>query len=449
MAVTTPRFPRTYAELKEKVPNIGIVIVAILSWYFFSLSISLYNKWMFGPHLNFKFPILVTACHQLTLFWLSCITLIIWPRFRLNYTDSKETTPVQPMSYLMNPKTYFLRIVPCALASAGDIGLGNSSLKFITISLYTMLKSSAVLIFTLFWGVLLRLEKFTSKLLAITLVMTVGVTMLVYGQGANHEAASPISEEESVIQQRLIKRAVQLVGSNLGKLSDAVGSSGTTGTSTGSTTDALVTYVASSAVVLGSMLVFLASCMSGLRWALTQIALRGNKYTKNPILTIFYLSPAMAITLIFVGSYIEGFENFASSNIWIEKGVAGTMFLLLIPGLFAFLMTLSQFIILQNAPLLTLSIAGIFRELITIFLGWLVFGDQLNWINGLGILVTLGDLIWYNFYRWEQANSNQPSSSSSSSSNNSTQSSETLSSSPSSEEGDVETVLLTNMQKSA
>ncbi|GME93595.1 unnamed protein product [[Candida] boidinii] len=352
------------------------------------------------------------------------------------------------MSYLMNPKTYFLRIVPCALASAGDIGLGNSSLKFITISLYTMLKSSAVLIFTLFWGVLLRLEKFTSKLLAITLVMTVGVTMLVYGQGANHEAASPISEEESVIQQRLIKRAVQLVGSNLGKLSDAVGSSGTTGTSTGSTTDALVTYVASSAVVLGSMLVFLASCMSGLRWALTQIALRGNKYTKNPILTIFYLSPAMAITLIFVGSYIEGFENFASSNIWIEKGVAGTMFLLLIPGLFAFLMTLSQFIILQNAPLLTLSIAGIFRELITIFLGWLVFGDQLNWINGLGILVTLGDLIWYNFYRWEQANSNQPSSSSSSS-NNSTQSSETLSSSPSSEEGDVETVLLTNMQKSA
>lgn len=35
MAVTTPRFPRTYAELKEKVPNIGIVIVAILSWYFF------------------------------------------------------------------------------------------------------------------------------------------------------------------------------------------------------------------------------------------------------------------------------------------------------------------------------------------------------------------------------------------------------------------------------
>ncbi|GMF61408.1 unnamed protein product [[Candida] boidinii] len=119
------------------------------------------------------------------------------------------------------------------------------------------------------------------------------------------------------------------------------------------------------------------------------------------------------------------------------------MFLLLVPGLFAFLMTLSQFIILQNAPLLTLSIAGIFRELITIFLGWLVFGDQLNWINGLGILVTLGDLIWYNFYRWEQANSNQPPVTSSN------PSTENLSSSASSEEGDVETVLLTNMQKSA
>ncbi|GMF00800.1 unnamed protein product [[Candida] boidinii] len=35
-------------------------------------------------------------------------------------------------------------------------------------------------------------------------------------------------------------------------------------------------------------------------------------------------------------------------------------------------------------------------------MGWLVFGDKLSFINIIGLTITLGDIIWYNFYRFEQ-----------------------------------------------
>ncbi|KAG7893394.1 hypothetical protein KL908_003127 [Ogataea polymorpha] len=369
------------------------------------------------PTLNFKFPVIITACHQFVLFWLSCLTLTFWPKFRLNYVDpSKGISSSENLSYFINPKVYITKILPCALASAGDIGLGNSSLKYITISLYTMLKSSAVLIFTLFWGFLLRLEKVTLKLCLITFIMTGSVMMMVYGQGepSNETSPSAVEEEAGEMKLRFVRHLMKRAASvYLGvrddeQQSDAlvsgstlVSSSSVTG-ATSKASAALDTLTASS-IIIGCFLVLLASCMSGLRWALTQIVLRGNRYTKNPILTIFYLSPAMCVSLIIMGSQVEGIGNFLGSQVWETYGILGTCLLLLFPGFLAFCMTLSQFIILQYAPLLTLSIAGIVRELITIFLGWLIFGDHLNAINMLGILITLGDIAWYNLYRLEQS----------------------------------------------
>ncbi|GMG39679.1 unnamed protein product [[Candida] boidinii] len=123
---------------------------------------------MFGPHLNFQFPIIITSVHQFILFTLSITCLIIWPKFRLNYDyynkaeynefkndddddddgnndsviqddddDEDSNNPrrnenietQQPeyvkMSYLLSPKEYMTKILPCSLASAGDIGLEN------------------------------------------------------------------------------------------------------------------------------------------------------------------------------------------------------------------------------------------------------------------------------------------------------------------------------------
>ncbi|KXI83701.1 UNVERIFIED_CONTAM: hypothetical protein ACS92_05525 [Bacillus cereus] len=103
-----------------------------------------------------------------------------------------------------------------------------------------------------------------------------------------------------------------------------------------------------------------------------------------------------------MGSLVEGLRSFARSPIWEEKGFGLTCLLILIPGLLAFFMTLSEFVLLQYATLLTLSIAGIFKELLTIFTSWLLFGDKLTFVNLVGLAITRADIVWYNFYRFDE-----------------------------------------------
>ena len=45
----------------------------------------------------------------------------------------------------MDFNIYLRQIFPCSIASAGDIGLSNVSISMITLSLYTMLKTSSLM----------------------------------------------------------------------------------------------------------------------------------------------------------------------------------------------------------------------------------------------------------------------------------------------------------------
>ncbi|GME97613.1 unnamed protein product [Ambrosiozyma monospora] len=92
-----------FAELRQRYPHMAVTILSILSWYCFSVSISLYNRWMFSnKNLNFSFPILITSFHQTILFCLSLGTLICIPRFRLNSNDIQPSGGYKPMEPLEN-----------------------------------------------------------------------------------------------------------------------------------------------------------------------------------------------------------------------------------------------------------------------------------------------------------------------------------------------------------
>lgn len=132
------------------------IIICIAGWYAFSLSISLYNKWMFDKsQLNLPFPILITSFHQLLLSCLSFIVITLKPSLRPQQQSNRNTQSI---------KFYLTHIIPCSLASAGDIGFGNVSFRYITLTTYTMVKSSSIA-FVLLFGVLAKLEKFTYNLL--------------------------------------------------------------------------------------------------------------------------------------------------------------------------------------------------------------------------------------------------------------------------------------------
>merc|ERR1712093_47220 len=120
---------------------------------------------MFSPeHYGFGFPLFVTSCHMLVQFILCSLVLTIFPSLR--------------PAHRPNPRDYTTKAVPCGLATGLDIGLSNLSLKTITLSFYTMCKSST-LGFVLLFAFLFKLERPTWPLVGIIAVITAGVIMMV------------------------------------------------------------------------------------------------------------------------------------------------------------------------------------------------------------------------------------------------------------------------------
>lgn len=151
----------------------------------------------------------------------------------------------------------------------------------------------------------------------------------------------------------------------------------------------------------GFILVISAAFFSGFRWGLTQILLLRNPATSNPFSSIFYLSPVMFVTLLSLAIPVEGFGPLreglrALSDEW---GVVTTPLFLLFPGCIAFLMTACEFALLQRTSVVTLSIAGIFKEVVTISAASLVFQDKLTSINVVGLLTTMAAIMAYNYIK--------------------------------------------------
>lgn len=233
---------------------------------------------------------------------------------------------------------YITRLVPCGTATSLDVGLGNMSLKFISLTFLTMCKSSA-LAFVLLFAFLFKLETPSIKLIIIITTMTVGVIMMVAGEAAFN--------------------------------------------------------------ALGFTLVIASAFFSGFRWGLTQILLLRHPATSNPFSTLFFLTPIMFVSLIIIAIPVEGPSATAHgvSILVADKGLLQAILLLIFPGILAFCMIASEFALLQRSSVVTLSICGIFKEVITISAAGIVFHDPLTPINISGLVVTIGSIASYNYIK--------------------------------------------------
>ena len=153
--------------------------------------------------------------------------------------------------------------------------------------------------------------------------------------------------------------------------------------------------------LLGFILVLLSAFFSGFRWALTQILLLRNPATANPFSSIFYLAPVMFVSLIVLAFPIEtpaalvtGLQKLAAS-----EGAARGAGLLLFPGVLAFCMTSAEFALLRRTSVVTLSICGIFKEIVTISASQLTYHDPLTPVNLSGLAVTIASIAAYNYIK--------------------------------------------------
>ncbi|XP_063658532.1 solute carrier family 35 member C2 isoform X5 [Pan troglodytes] len=199
-----------------------------------------------------------------------------------------------------------------ALATALDVGLSNWSFLYVTVSLYTMTKSSAVL-FILIFSLIFKLEELSTQF-----------------------------------------------------------------------------NVEGFALVLG------ASFIGGIRWTLTQMLLQKAELgLQNPIDTMFHLQPLMFLGLFPLFAVFEGLHLSTSEKIFrfqdtgLLLRVLGSLFL---GGILAFGLGFSEFLLVSRTSSLTLSIAGIFKEVCTLLLAAHLLGDQISLLNWLGFALCLSGI---------------------------------------------------------
>nr|XP_031857231.1 uncharacterized protein CI109_007350 [Kwoniella shandongensis]KAA5524303.1 hypothetical protein CI109_007350 [Kwoniella shandongensis] len=309
--------------------NVIITGMFILSWYIFATFLALYNKWMFSPqYYGFGFPLFVTCCHMIVQFALAAtIRMFLADRFRPAERPTR--------------REYLTKILPTAASTSGDIGLSNLSLKTITLSLYTMCKSST-LIFVLLFAFTFRLEPYSLRLIGVIFLISFGVFCMVF----NTTAVS----------------------------------------------------------IPGILMVFSASALGGLRWALTETVMHKKSMgLSNPFATIFWLAPLMALTLAIVSMAIEGWFTVARSGFFDGFQAIKTLGVILIPGGLAFAMVASEYFIIQRAGIVPMSIAGIFKEVTTISISAWVFGDQLTELNIIGVVITVCGIALYSWHKYQKS----------------------------------------------
>jgi solute carrier family 35 protein C2 len=68
-------------------------------------------------------------------------------------------------------------------------------------------------------------------------------------------------------------------------------------------------------------------------------------------------------------------------------------------------MIMSEFFLIKRTSVVTLSVCGIFKEVATIFISSLVFGDILTIINIVGLCITLFGIGLYNWFKFKMMTS--------------------------------------------
>ncbi|KAI0693011.1 triose-phosphate transporter family-domain-containing protein [Cytidiella melzeri] len=329
-----PRDGRHLATVEEKKRrwwrNAFINMAFISSWFLFATLLSLYNKWMFAPdHYGFPFPLFVTTMHMFVQFGLAALARAIWPNKFVS-----EHTPTR--------KDYVTQVVPTGLTTALDIGLSNLSLKTITLSFYTMVKSSS-LIFVLLFAFLFRLEVFSLRLVGVIAIIFAGVLLMVATQ----------------------------------------------------------THF----ILGGFLLVLSGSAIGGLRWSLTQLLLKDKKLgMDNSVATIYWLAPIMGTFLLVISVSVDHLSDLPGSRFFDSIGsTLKTCFFLTAPGLIAFCMILSEVTIIQRAGVVPMSIAGIAKEVSTITISAWFFGDELTPLNITGVAITTCGIGLFTYHKYRKS----------------------------------------------
>ncbi|KAG2442003.1 hypothetical protein HYH02_009795 [Chlamydomonas schloesseri] len=239
---------------------------------------------------------------------------------------------------------YFRMVVPNGITTGLDIGFSNKSLVFINLSFYTMCKST-VPVFLLFFAFIWGIEKPNWELLMVVLVIVSGLALLVRGETKFN--------------------------------------------------------------MLGFGLVMTASCLSGLRFTLTQVLLHGHHSSAalgGPLEVLELLTPVMSVTVLLFSLAWEELWVVLPGSPYFETAehVLLTSLVIMAGAVIAFLMVWAEYQVIKETSALTFMIAGTVKEVVTVLAAILIMGDELTLVNSMGLVIVILGVLLFNWYKYRR-----------------------------------------------
>lgn len=369
-------------------------LLSLISYFALSIAVSCVIKYILDEkYVNFPFPLLLTS--SISLFHSILSTILIWcyytePRTRFTHLICDST------------KHYFRKVLPCGIAGSIEIGLSNLSFIFVALSLYTMIKSSSP-IFILLTSFAFGLEKPKLNLIVIIIIIASGIML----------AAIPPNYADNQMD----------IDSDQKVYDSIIGANQTSKTKN---------YKAFSneSRLFGIFLVLAASAFSGLRWVLVQI-LMTSPSTAEPnqrlvielnldetyspdrkkhetikqlvypsLKTCFQVSPIVFIISLLLSVILDDWSNIPSSPFFSSIGAFCKTFIsYILLSLLCFALVISEYLIMKLTSAVTMSVAGICKEILMIMVSIVFFGDVLIWINYIGLMVSLLGIGLYHYMK--------------------------------------------------
>lgn len=323
-----------------------VVASAIIVTIFQSMLLS-------ANHYYFPFPLFSAAVTNLVQLLGAAVVLGYYGRLGLL---SREIWSRQGF------KATYQAILPCSIVTAAELSISLISLQYVTVSFFTMVKSSSI-IFILLGAFITGQERVNLFLISVILLTGIGVVLAAW------DPKSTAGLE-----------------------------------------------------VIGFSLVLLSSILNAAKWILTELLLNENaafqaileklnapnktnlqSKSRNltPILSVFLIAPITFVFLLFGAILLEGFplQMFAFLADESVSYASITLGSLLLTSFVVFIMRVADFRLVQLVSLVTFSLLGIFKEIIMILISILFLGERLFFINTIGLVLTIIGVILYNYYR--------------------------------------------------
>jgi solute carrier family 35 protein C2 len=365
----------------------------MLLWFAISISLTLYNKWLFSV-CGFDFPLATTAYQFLLKLPIARISM---------WAMSVDPLPKDGSLKLL------LRVAPVGMATALDIACSNLSFLYITVTYYTITKSSVPL-WILICSVLLGLQRCSCQLLIILLTIIVGITIATT-DFSSFVGPSPLNASAVSLDLNASDALPAAVDSFCGAAQHVDSNA----SAAAAATVAVDSSGRWSKKLIGLVLVLVASMCAGIRWAFTQVLLKpiatshrtahSTRHERSivagngglhPLSMIYMITPS-ALAVLLPLAWIrerDGLREHLGGVRTPHERLA--LFALVSAGAFlGFFLILAELKVVQASSGLTLSIGGIMKEILTVVASVLLLGDKLTPSNAIGLLICLSGIYMY------------------------------------------------------